>query len=181
MYDFYTDLEEKGKPAEEIVEAWLKKQKNRGAISSYKKTEHTEYEGLDYETDFQYVQNNRTKYLEVKSIAGITEAKLKDGTIEKTVWTTFCIEPWADDNKTKRPGWYRTAQYCEDNNLEAMIVFYNRLNKTLYFHDSVKLRKLVEFNGCLTYSKSSNKDERGWIVLYGWEYKPTFIGKVKIP
>lgn len=172
--NFDTDRIEKGNPSEAIVEALLEGQKRKGTISSYKRTEHTEYKGLGYETDFQYEKDGRTKYLEVKSIAGIDASN-------GNICSTFCVESWADDNKTKRPGWYRTAQHCEDNNLEAMIVFHNRLTKTLYFHNSIKLRKYVEFNGCLTYSKSPNEDERGWVVLYGWEYGPTFLKKVILP
>lgn len=176
MSNFYTDLEEKGNPSEAIVVKILQEEKDSGIIKAFRRTEHTEYwnKDLDFESDFVYkTLENKLVFLEVKSIAGVdTHGNIRD---------TFCVESWADDNKTKRPGWYRTAQHCEDNNLEAMIVFHNRLTKTLYFHNSIGLRKYVEFNGSLTYSKSPNEDERGWVVLYGWEYGPTFIKKVILP
>jgi hypothetical protein len=170
MYgDFYSDLKT-GKIAERIIEDWLKKQELKNKISSYKRTEHTEYEGLGYENDFQYVQNGQTKYLEAKYLSGTYE--------NGNECPTFCVEKWADNPRTKRPGWYRTAEHCKDNNLEAMIVFYNNFDKTLYFHNSVILRKFVEHNPYETWSKVANRDEKGWIVTYSWDFSLSFIGKI---
>jgi hypothetical protein len=52
------------------------------------------------------VKNGQTKYLEAKYLSGT----YKNG----NECPTFCVEKWADNPRTKRPGWYRTAEHCKE-------------------------------------------------------------------
>jgi len=167
-----------GEKAQVIVAEILQKQKDSGAIKAFKRTEHTEYwnKGLDYETDFIYkTLKGSLIFLEVKSLKGSNK---KD-----QPYPTLCVEAYKDNQMEKRPGWWRMAEVCEENGGLARIVFFNRHNNTLYFHDSVKLKETISSIPEYKYrwADDNNEDDSGWLAKIDWDDDYSFLGKIILP
>lgn len=169
MIKDFNEADKKGKLSEALIKIWLQEQKELGLIKSWKWTSHEWWKDQKkgFETDFYFTDNNNKSYfLESKRLSGIYFRKKIN---------TACVEGWADADKTKRPGWFRTAEASKNNG--ALIMFLNDSTKTFYVHDSIKLKNwMKDWCSCLSWTpaKDGNKVNPGLVTKISWENPPAF-------
>ena len=178
MDDFYDSLP-KGNYGQEVCEDLFDSFVNKGKLSSYKCTKHTEYKDKNYERDYEWILPNNTKYgVEVKSLTG---------TYLENPCKTLVIENWKDLYFTKRPGWWKSV---DANELEC-IFFVNRYTNTVHAFNPKMLQSFcnnVEEKNqthLMTICKDGNKNDNGRIVRVDWEdasagWKATYVLRDKI-
>lgn len=146
---FYTSLTV-GTEGENKTTVWLESEMKLGNIIGYKRTPHTDYKGLSYESDFIVERNDNSKvFLEVKHLRG--------------GYPTFVIEIYKDEIGT-RPGWYRTSEAGH----ELRLIIIDRDTNILYIYDGNALqKKLSNYNGRLLQTEG-NVHNPGYIVAIPW-------------
>lgn len=148
---FHTDLE-RGKIGEDLFQAYLDGLVEQGTFLRARRTEHTEYVGMSWETDFKaQLPDGSIIYLEVKTLAG--------------GYKTFCVEAWADDKMQRRPGWFRTSEAGQT----IHVAFIDMSANKMYIHDGAKLAAHIKnYKGSLRRAGNNCLHDSGWLVLVPW-------------
>ena len=154
-----------GEQGEATFEHWMRSHDN---IKEVKKLDHIkDFVDKGYEYDYHVTTlYNKVYAMEVKSLAGANAARRP--------YNNAVIEVWADDKKTRRPGWMRSV---EAGALDYLI-FFNRFKKAFYVYDAKQLYQWAIKQQYLTFANGGNRDSPGWITLLSWEeYGAGFMGK----
>jgi|TARA_R110000796_G_scaffold228256_4_gene345271 hypothetical protein len=132
-----------------------------------KKLHHVQdFLGKNYEYDYDVWNSEGGKStFEVKCLAGASEGGAR--------YHTAVIEAWANDDKTRRPGWMRAVEA----DVLKYVVFFNRHDEAFYSFNAKTLYAFVKAEQYLTNTRT-NRDCSGWICKVRWNDKEAgFLGK----
>ena len=117
--------------------------------------------GFDLRATFENDKGQHyDKNIEVKGLAGQKVVQWGKTTITEHL-DTGVVEVWADDQKRKRPHWFR-----DDVDI---IVFKNKVRGKFYFYQAQPvIEYLKNWNGKLTWAKNDCEDTSGWIMQFYW-------------
>lgn len=87
-------------------------------------------------------------------------------------YDTGCVEPWADDAKTKRPHWWHK---------DVDFITFKRADKNIFYVYQAQpvIEYLRAWTGPLTYAKNNNKHDSGWLVRFPWAGMPGFVTQIE--
>jgi hypothetical protein len=124
---------------------------------------------MDYITDFNRTSTGVEYDYLVRQADGNDysfEIKTLAGASSTSRYNTFAIEVFASDDKTRRPGWFRSS---EANALDFVVVI-SKFDKKMYFFDARKLMAYVDSLPDKAYTRcgDGNKNDKGWIVKCAW-------------
>jgi hypothetical protein len=120
-------------------------------MSGFRDIEKVDYtkHGFDLFLRFEKDGIMRANAIEVKDLAG--------------GYATGVVEVWADDNKTRRPHWWKMGN-CD-------YIFFKDSSRNLWFmYDADKVIKFLEnYTGFMFRARNGNKDDSGWLAKFYWD------------
>jgi hypothetical protein len=151
-----------GNHGEHHFENYLRSNPN---VVSFKKMDYiTDFNrtstGVEYDYLVRQADGNDYK-VEIKTITGAS--------VTGSRYPTFPIEVYSSNDKSSRPGWYRSAMA---DSLD-LIVIVSKFDRKMYFFDPKQLAIYVNGLSSVAYTRchDGNKDNKGWIVKVPWEQK----------
>ena len=156
-----------GNEGEKAAEDLFEFIKNKQLIEDWTRTPHYVFRKnkLNYEYDYIFSFKNKPdedKGIEVKCLAGEDDDGIR--------YASAVIEVWKDDDRTVRPGWWRS----QEAGMLNYVYIVNRRDRKIYCFSSTALYNWIKSQGTslfLTKCNNKNTSNKGFITLFKWEDK----------
>ncbi len=123
----------------------------KSKMSGLKDITKVDYKTHGFDLFVEYVKDDVSygKAMEVKSLAG--------------GYDTGVVEIWADDNKTRRPHWWKMGG-CD-------YIFFKNEKKNLWFMYNTEevIKFLQNYTAYQFRAYNGNKDDSGWLAKFYWD------------